>query len=102
LKAAEGKDWTVVNASSLNPADTSCIRRLAETHAWIITAEDHYSVGGLGSAVAEVLAETATSAKLHRIGVETFGESGEPDEIYKHYGFDSESLRTRIQKIANA
>ncbi len=102
LKAAEGKEWTVVNASSLNPIDKDCIRRLTETHAWIITAEDHYTVGGLGSAVAEILAETATSAKLHRIGVDTFGESGEPDEIYKHYGFDAESLRTRIQKIADA
>lgn len=96
---ATGKNWTVVNASSLKPIDRDCILQLQKNHRWIITAEDHYTIGGLGSAVAEVLSEASTSCRLHRIGVESFGESGEPDELYRHYGFNAEGLSKRISKV---
>src|SRR5690606_20852858 len=50
-----GNKYTVLNAASLKPIDEEMVKELAASHDWIVTAEDHYTVGGLGSAVAEVL-----------------------------------------------
>ena len=58
--------------------------------------EFHNIIGGLGSAVAEVLAEHRI-AKLKRIGIkDTFGESGEPDQLAFKYGIDSASIENTI------
>jgi transketolase len=94
-----GSKYTVVNAATLKPVDENLIKELAETHDWIVTAEDHYTVGGLGSAVAEVLSELPTKAKLCRIGVEDFGESGLAHEMYPHFGLDAESIYKRVTKL---
>lgn len=98
-----GEKFSVVNASSLNPVDQKLISELAVTHDWLITAEDHYTVGGLGSAVAEVMAELGGNrARLHRIGLETFGESGSPEECYKHYQLDADGIVARLKKLSLA
>ncbi|MDB5037217.1 MAG: Transketolase [Bacteriovoracaceae bacterium] len=93
-----GKKLTVVNAASLKPIDEKLIEQLANSHEWIVTAEDHYTTGGLGSAVAEVLASIGSKAKLYRIGVETFGESGSPEDVIHHFQLDSEGVLARLQK----
>jgi transketolase len=92
-----GKKMTIVNAASLNPIDTKLVEKLSSTHDWIVTAEDHYTVGGLGSAVAEAMATIGSKAKLYRIGLETFGESGSPEEVYKHYQLDGEGIAARLR-----
>ncbi len=100
--ADRAKPWTVINASSLKPIDTALIKRLCTSHDWIVTAEDHYTIGGLGSAVAEVMAEVGGKAKLFRIGVETFGESGDPEEIFRHFGFDAQSIGKKVDLLKSA
>lgn len=94
-----GKGFTVVNASTLKPVDETLIKELAAHHRWIVTAEDHYTTGGLGSAVAEVLSSIQTSAKLYRIGVETFGESGSPEDCLKHFKLDTSGVIEQVSKL---
>jgi transketolase len=97
LEAAEtlSKDnieATVVNIASIKPLDTELIVSLAKNIGKVITAEEHSIIGGLGSAVAEVLSEEYP-AKLKRIGIkDVFGQSGTPDLLLKHYGLTPEAI----------
>jgi transketolase len=63
----------------------------------VVTAEDHQIIGGLGSAVAEALAEHAVGTRLLRLGVQdTFGESGAPDAVLAHFKLDAAGLAEQI------
>ena len=63
------------------------------------TVEDHYVVGGLGSAVSEALTNAGLPVQLLRHGVHTFGESGHPDELYDKFGFSIPKLKETFQKF---
>jgi transketolase len=81
----EGIDAGVINMSTIKPLDDEAVKAAAKRCGAIVTAEEHSIIGGLGSAVAEVLAESSP-APLVRIGVrDQFGTSGEPDGLLKHY-----------------
>lgn len=94
--------FTVVNCSSIKPIDEVLLEELSKTHEWIVTAEDHYTVGGLGSAVAEKLAEWGSPAKLYRIGVKTFGESGSPEDVLRHFELDTKGVDRQIRQLLAA
>jgi transketolase len=84
---------TVVNVHTIKPFDRDGVLRLAQTHKHFITVEDHSVIGGLGSAVAEVLAEAGSAVRLTRVGVQDlFGESGEPIELYEKHGLTAEKI----------
>jgi transketolase len=86
LLSREGISARVVNMATLKPLDTELLVRCAEETGCFVTAEDHNIYGGLGSAVAEALAQTKPSP-IEMVGVrDTFGESGEPDELAEKYG----------------
>lgn len=96
IKAAEvlqekGIQARVVNMSSLKPVDTDLIADCARTIGRIVTVEDHSIHGGLGSIVSEVIAESAP-ARLKRIAVEDFGESGDPAALYDKYGLGIDNI----------
>ena len=75
------------------PIDKELIIELAKTHDTIVTCEEHSIIGGLGSAVAEVLAEAGTACKLVRVGVQdVFGESGKPAELFAKYKIDADAI----------
>jgi transketolase len=94
---AKGIDATVVNVSTIKPVDKAGIVELSRKHKYLFTVEDHYTVGGLGSAVAEVLAENGSQARLVRIGInERFGESGEAHELYDKFGLSAEKIVERV------
>lgn len=100
LKASEmmKETPTVVNIHTIKPIDVQLIQQLAQTHDTIVTCEEHSIIGGLGSAVAEVLAEAGSSCKLVRVGVQdVFGESGKPAELFAKYKIDAQA----IAKIAS-
>jgi len=89
----------VINMSTIKPIDKEMIIRTAEKTKRVVTAEDHNIIGGLGSAVAEVLAEQGL-AKLTRIGVkDVFGESGNPKELYKKYGLSTHTIIHEVKKL---
>ncbi len=105
LAAAErlkdrGVDATVVNVSTLKPFDTAGVAALARDHRYIFTVEDHTVIGGLGSAVAEVLAEAGSGSRLTRIGVQDlFGESGEPAELYEKFGLSAAQITEKVLSV---
>jgi len=88
----ENIEATVVNIASIKPLDTELIVSLAKNIGKVVTVEEHSIIGGLGSAVAEVLSEEYP-AKLKRIGLkDVFGQSGTPDLLLKHYGLTPEAI----------
>ncbi len=96
LKASEAlQDKTpwVVDFHTIKPIDRELIKRVASNSKVIITVEDHQVIGGLGTAVAEVLAEEGCSSKLIRLGVQDcYGESGDPKALYDKYGFSAKAV----------
>lgn len=95
----EGIDCRVVNLHTIKPIDKEIIVQCAEETGAIVTAEEHSIVGGLGSAVAEVLVEN-TSAPMVRVGVrDMFGESGKPDELLVKYGLMAEDIIVAVKAV---
>lgn len=89
----------IVNAAWIRPIDEVFIFKANESKArLLVTLEDHFDVGGLGGAVAEVLTQRGASKPLERIGVKTFGQSGSPEDNYEHYGFTAAKIADRILK----
>jgi transketolase len=101
ILAKDGIKAAVVNFSTIKPIDKKVILEMAAETGKIITVEEHSTIGGLGSAVAEVLGEELNgSFKLKRIGVEDkFGQSGTPDQLLKAYGLDAENICHVAQNI---
>ncbi|ADD03089.1 Transketolase central region [Thermoanaerobacter italicus Ab9] len=88
----EGIEATVVNIHTIKPIDKDLIVEVAKKTGKVITAEEHNIIGGLGSAVAEVLSEEYP-VKVKRIGIkDQFGQSGSPKELLKHYGLTAEDI----------
>ncbi len=82
----------VVDVHTIKPIDKETIIRCARETNRIITVEDHSIIGGLGSAVCEVLAEEYP-VKVTRLGIQdTFGRSGNALELMKYYGIDAEAI----------
>ena len=104
LRAAEllkdkGLGAAVVNFHTIKPFDADCVIRMAETCGAIVTAEEHSIIGGLGSAVAEVLAGHSR-AKLARVGIEDrFGISGKPADLFAEFGLTAEHIATECRSL---
>jgi transketolase len=98
--AAEGCSLRVVNVHTLKPLDAEAVLTAARETGAALTAEEHTIIGGLGSAVAEVLAESDVRVPFQRIGVrDQFGESGEPEELFKKFGLDAASLVAAVRAL---
>ena len=96
---AQGLDVTLVNISSIKPIDKDAIVELAQKHSLFVSVEDHYVNGGMGSVLSEILTDVGARVKLIRLGVQdTFGESGEPVELYQKFGFSSEKIAEAVLK----
>ena len=100
--AAEGIDAAVINMATIKPIDRDIIIDAAKKTGAIVTAEEHNVIGGLGGAVAEVVAETVPVPVL-RVGVEdTFGKSGPALELLEIYGLNAENIcKKAIQAMEN-
>ena len=99
LLAEEGIKAAVVNFHTIKPLDADCVLKMAEQCGAVVTAEEHSIIGGLGSAVAEVLAGNS-SAKFARVGVnDKFGKSGKPADLFKAYGLTAENIAANCKKL---
>ena len=95
---AEGVSAEVLNISTIKPLDSEAIVASVSKTGCCVTAEEHSIVGGLGSAVCEVLAESRP-APVERVGtMDTFGESGKPDELMARYGLTAEHIADSARK----
>jgi transketolase len=89
----------VINNHTIKPLDEATILKAAEETGAIVTAEEHQKTGGLGSVVAELLSEKHP-VPLIRIGIDDrFGESGEPQELMKHFGLTSKEIKKAVLKV---
>ena len=92
MLAGEGISAAVVNVHTIKPIDAECILSMANKCGAVVTAEEHSIIGGLGSAVAEVLAGNS-GAKFARIGIQDkFGKSGKPADLFKAFGLTPENI----------
>lgn len=99
MLAAEGISAAVVNMHTVKPIDTETILAMNEKCKGIVTIEEHSVIGGLGSAVAEVLAGKE-GAKFERIGIQDkFGKSGKPDQLFAEYGLTAENVVAACKKF---
>lgn len=101
-KAKElGIKVSVINSPSIKPLDEKTILKAAKQSKVIVTAEEHQIAGGLGSAVAEFLSANHP-IKVIRIGVkDSFGESGEYEELFKKYGLDAVGILKVIKGLVS-
>ncbi len=92
ILAEQGISARVINMASIKPIDRDIIVKAAKETGAIVTAEEHNIIGGLGSAVAEVLCETVPVPML-RVGTEDmFGKSGKPNILLEMYGLDAKTI----------
>mgnify|MGYP000716020160 CR=1 FL=1 len=88
--AADGISAEVINIHTIKPLDEEAVIKAAAKTGKIVTVEEHSIIGGLGSAVCDVVAEKAP-AKVMKIGInDTFGESGPALELIQKYGLDAQ------------
>ena len=98
--AKDGISVRVVDMYSIKPIDTALIERCAQETGAIVTAEEHNIYGGLGSAVAEVLAHAGIGAPTEFVGVQdTFTESGKYSELLAKYGIDAAGVKAAVEKV---
>ena len=94
---ADGVSAEVINIHTIKPLDTELVVASAKKTGRVVTVEEHSIIGGLGGAVAEVLAEQAPT-KMLRIGVnDTFGESGPAKALIEKYGLDAKSIYEKVK-----
>lgn len=92
----------VINIHTIAPLDRNAILDAARESGRIVTCEDHNINGGLGSAVAEVLAEGGSGARLRRVGLTAFGESGTPEELYDHFRLSAPHLADAARELLSS
>ncbi|MDT2404875.1 transketolase family protein [Enterococcus avium] len=95
--AEQGTKIRVLNFSTIKPLDEELVLQAAKETPWIITAEEHSVIGGLGSAVSEFLSENQPT-KVIKIGVQDqFGQSGNPELLKEHYGLTAKNIINKVK-----
>ena len=95
----EGIGSMVINNHTIKPMDEKTIIRAATECGAVVTVEEHQVMGGMGSAVAELLARSHP-VPLEFVGMpDTFGESGEPKELLVKYGMDVKAIKEAVYKV---
>ena len=95
----EGAMVKVLNLATIKPLDTEAVLNLAKECGAIVTVEEHQVAGGMGSAVAELIAQNHPTPQEF-IGVhDQFGQSGKPEELIKHYGMDKDAIIGAVKKV---
>ena len=98
--AEDGIDAKVINIHTIKPLDEELVVAAAKETGKVVTVEEHSVIGGLGSAVCDVLSEQAP-AKVLKIGInDVFGESGPAAELLVKYGLDTESIYEKIKEFS--
>lgn len=96
--AAEGISAEVVDVMSVKPLDEEMIIASAAKTGRVLTVEEHSIYGGMGSAVAELLGEKHP-VPVTRLGMTTFGQSGDAAELLAYYGLDAAGIAARVREV---
>ncbi len=96
---SEGTKVKVMNLATIKPLDEEAVIALAKECGKIVTVEEHQIAGGMGSAVAECLAQNFP-VPIEFIGVrDLFGQSGTPKELIEHYGMGKDAIKNAVTKV---
>ncbi|MFI5421183.1 MAG: transketolase family protein, partial [Nitrososphaerales archaeon] len=99
LARENGLSVGVLDAYSIKPIDTQTIIRASKESGYIVTAEEHNIMGGLGGAVAEILSES-NPTPMRRVGtMDTFGESGEDKDLMVKYGLTANNIASKVLEL---
>lgn len=97
--AAEGINAQVINMATVKPLDTELVLEAAKATGKVVTVEEHSVIGGLGSAVCDVLSEQLPTPVL-KVGVnDVFGHSGPAVELIKEFGLDGDSIAAKVKEF---
>ncbi|GAA0070531.1 transketolase family protein [Clostridium sardiniense] len=101
MLAKDGISARVINIHTIKPIDRELLVKAAKETGALVTAEEHSVIGGLGSAVSEVLTEEYPVPVL-KVGVQDkFGESGKPNELLEAYGLTAKNIAEKAKKAIN-
>jgi transketolase len=96
----DGISAEVINAACIKPLDEALLLQSASRTGHVVTVEDHAVAGGLGGAVAELLSDVMPTP-VRRLGVNGFGESGDPKGLYAKHGLDPAGIAASVKKFLN-
>lgn len=97
---ADGIEVPVWDAHCLKPFDRETTIKIASQARFIVTVEDHSVIGALGACVEEALAQAGTGTRLVKLGIQDdFGQSGDPAELYDHYGISAQAIVSKIKEL---
>ena len=99
--AGEGVQAGVVNIHTIQPVDKVTLAEVVGKSGKVLTVEDHGISGGMGSVVCEALAET-TPARVHRVGLREYGESGSTEALYEKHHLDAEGVYVEAKGFLNS
>jgi transketolase len=98
--ADAGVSVGVVDMHTIRPLDRDVVERAARETGAIVTVEDHVVTNGLGSAVAECVAESGSACRLKRLGIpDVFSIIGPPSDLYQHHGYDAAGIEQAINAL---
>ena len=97
---ASGISTRVIDMHTIRPLDVDVIQQAARDTGLIVTVEDHMVTNGLGSAVAECVAESGAACRLTRLGIpDVFSIIGPPPELYHHHGYDADGIEQAVRTL---
>lgn len=97
MLSSEGVGCLVLHMPTIKPLDEEAVIAAAKRTGHVFTLEEHQTAGGFGSAITELLTERYP-VRVTRLGItDQFGQSGEPEELLRHYGLDAHAIAERIR-----
>ena len=100
LKDQDGLSVRVLNVHTIKPIDEEAIMAAVKETRRILVVEEHNVIGGLGSAVADVIAASGKGCAFSKIGLpDCYSEVGYPEDLYAYYGLDTDGIATRVREL---
>ncbi|HCY84541.1 MAG TPA: transketolase, partial [Desulfobacteraceae bacterium] len=100
LKETDGLSVRVLNMHTIKPLDEAAVLKAVEETRRIITFEDHNVLGGLGSAVADVIAASGKGCAFEKVGIpDCFAIVGYPEDLYSYYSLDANAITDKVREV---
>jgi len=100
LKASDGLSVRVLNVHTIKPIDVDAITKAVTETRRILVVEEHNVLGGLGSAVADVIAASGKGCAFTKVGIpDCYSEVGYPEDLYAHYKLDTNGIIEKVREL---
>jgi len=100
LKESDGLSVRVLNVHTIKPIDKEAIMRAVKETRRIVTIEEHNVLGGLGTAVADVIAESGKGCAFEKVGIpDCYCVVGYPEDLYAHYKLDANGIMEKVREV---